>query len=78
MSAIWVERQPFDVPAGAALVLPQIEQPADAFDREAEFAGPFDEAEHVDILLRVDAVAAGAAVRGCNEARRFIIANGLG
>ena len=40
-----IERQPFDISAGPALVLPKIEQPADAFDREAEIACPFDETQ---------------------------------
>src|SRR5260370_41487560 len=51
-----VQRQPFDIPAGPALVLPEIEEPADAFDREAEIARPFDEPQHEDIPLRVDAI----------------------
>jgi len=58
-----IERQPFDISAGPALVLPKIEQPADAFDRKAELARPFDEPQREHVRLRVHAIAAGAAVR---------------
>jgi hypothetical protein len=58
-----IKRQPFDIPAGAALVLPEIQQPADAFDREAKTAGPFDEAQDIKIGLRVDTIAAAGAPR---------------
>src|SRR5262245_37006029 len=73
-----IERQPFDIPAGPALVLPKIKQPADAFDRKAELAGPFDEPQHQDVGLRVNAIAADAAVRGRDQAGRFVIADSLG
>jgi hypothetical protein len=69
-----VERKPLDVPAGPALVPPEIEQAADALDREAEVAGPFDKAQHKDVRLRVDTIAAGAAMGGPDQARRFVIA----
>ena len=72
-----VQRQPFDIPAGAALVLPEIEQPADAFDREAEIAGPFDEAQDIKIGLRVDAIAAAGAPRRRDQAGRLVIADAL-
>jgi hypothetical protein len=73
-----IERQPFDITPSPALVLPEIQQPANAFDREAELMRSFNEPEDMDIFLRVDAVAAGAAVRGRNQPRGFVITDGLG
>src|SRR5262245_37825712 len=73
-----VQRQPFDIPAGAALVLPEVEQPADAFDREAEIAGPFGEPQHKDIRRRVEAIAAAGTIRGRDQTGRLVIANGFG
>src|SRR6516165_3562596 len=73
-----VQRQPFDIPAGAALVLPKVEQPAYAFDREAEIAGPFNEPQHEDIRLCVDAIAAAGTIRGRDQPGRLVIANGFG
>ena len=72
-----VQRQPFDIPAGAALVLPKVEQPAYAFDREAEIAGPFNEPQDEDIRLCVDAIAAAGTIRGRDQPGRLVIANGL-
>jgi len=37
---------------------------ADAVDRGAQVAGPFDERQQMDIGLRINAVPAGAAVGG--------------
>src|SRR5215510_12273871 len=73
-----IEGQPFDIPAGAALVLPEVEQPADAFDREAEIAGPFNEPQHENVRLCVDAIAAAGTICGPDQTGRLVIANGFG
>jgi len=40
------EREPFDVGAGAALIAPEIEQPPDALDGQAQIARAMDEMQH--------------------------------
>jgi hypothetical protein len=73
-----VQRQALDVGAGPPFVVPEIEKPPYALDREAEIAGAADEAQNADIGLAVNAVAAFAAAGGRDQAGDFVIADGLG
>ena len=45
--------------------------------RSIEKPSPFDEPQREHVRLRVDTITAGAAVRGRDQARRFVIADGL-
>jgi hypothetical protein len=72
------ERDAFHVGAGAAAVLPQLEQLGDLGHAEAEVAGAADEAQRVDLALAVLAVAGLGAPDLRQEAQRFVVADHLG
>src|SRR3546814_16177840 len=69
------ERQPLDVGALARAVRPQAEQRADVLDREAEIARVGDEAQAVDVGLRIVAIAAVAARRRRDQADLLVMAD---
>ena len=51
------KRERFHVRAGAAPVMPQLQEPADFFNREAELPGPTDEAKRVYVALVIVPIA---------------------
>jgi hypothetical protein len=71
------ERDRFDRTA-RLVPQPQPDEAADPLDREAEGARPVDEAERVDVRLRIDPVAGWRARGGANEPDRLVVADQLG
>src|SRR3546814_8546368 len=62
--------------AAARAVAPQRQQVADRLHREAEAARALDEAQRLDIVAPVDAVAGRGALGGSDEAEGLVVADG--
>jgi protein-S-isoprenylcysteine O-methyltransferase Ste14 len=73
-----IKSKALDVGAGAPFVMPEIKQPPDALDREAEIAGAANEAECADIGFAVNTIATFAAAGGRDQAGGLVIADRFG
>src|SRR5260221_12262004 len=72
-----VERDGLDLGAGVATAVDDLQQAAHLFERESELAAAADEIQSLQVILAIDAMAAGAARRLRQDAGALIEADGL-